>query len=211
METIYNTNDDIEVGVDEAGRGPLFGRLYAGACIWPKDLKSPLIKDSKKYTSIQKREEAYDFIIDNCISWGFDYVEAKEIDEIGMNKSLMKCMHGAIKNTYIFPQNIIVDGTYFKELPIDTIDRGTYNYVTIPKGDDLYYSISCASVIAKVEHDRYIQHMCEKHPILLEYDIHNNKGYGSANHLSAIKKLGLTSEHRKSFKSSDGYKVNYVL
>ena len=209
MQTIYNNTDLIEVGVDEAGRGPLFGRLYAGACIWPKDLNTNLIKDSKKYTTIKAREEAYDFIINNCISWGVSYVEAKEIDTIGMSKCLMKCMHQAILNTYISPDHILVDGIFFKDPMID--DRGNYSYTTVVKGDNLYYSIASASIIAKVEHDRYILDMCEKFPILKNYDIHNNKGYGTQLHMDAIKKLGLTSEHRNSFKCNNGLPINYNL
>ena len=96
---------------------------------------------------------------------------------MGMTRSVMSAMHNAIENTYIYPDHIIVDGNYFKELPLSDIDRGSYSYTTVIGGDNLYYSIAAASVIAKVEHDKYIHELCILHPILKEYDIDNNKGY----------------------------------
>lgn len=211
MNSIYSTEDIIECGVDEAGRGPIFGRLYAGACIWKKDLKDSRIKDSKKYTDIKKREEAYNFVIENSISWGVSYVEPYDLDKDGMTNSLMKVMHRAIENTYIFPEHILVDGNYFKPL-LNDYDRGKYSYTTIIGGDNSYYSIAGASIIAKVEHDRYIDELCEKYPILKEYDIHNNKGYGTSKHLDAIKSLGgITNLHRKSFKCNSDYPVIFNL
>ena len=196
----YNQAQVVEIGVDEAGRGPLLGRLYAGACIWAEDLHTNIIKDSKKYKNENERIKAYDFIIDNAISYGSAYIEPWDIDRMGMTRSVMSAMHNAIENTYIYPDHIIVDGNYFKELPLSDIDRGSYSYTTVIGGDNLYYSIAAASVIAKVEHDKYIHELCILHPILKEYDIDNNKGYGTAKHLEVINTKGITKYHRKSFK-----------
>src|SRR5580692_8103349 len=100
----FHTQNVIEVGLDEAGRGPLLGRVYAGAVIWPKDLISPLIKDSKKYTKISDREKAYDFIIENAIAYGIAYVEPWDIDETNIYAAVMRAMHQAIRETCINPR-----------------------------------------------------------------------------------------------------------
>lgn len=211
LTKFFDDKDCVEIGVDECARGPLFGRLYVGACVWPSDIESPLIKDSKKYSRNNNSiEQAYDFIMDNCISWGVSYAEPKEIDDDGISYCLIKCMHRAILKTYIHPEHILVDGNYFKILPIDR--RDSYTYSTIIGGDNLYYSIACASIIAKVNHDRYINELCATYPILKEYDIHNNMGYGSKKHLDAINNLnGITSMHRLSFGTNKTKKVIFEL
>jgi ribonuclease HII len=195
---LYHTPNVIEVGVDEAGRGPLIGRVYAGAVIWPADLQTNLVKDSKKYTKISDRENAYNFIIENAIAYGIGYVEPEDIDGTNIYKAVMKAMHGAIKNTYINPQHILVDGNSFKPY----MDQyGDYpQFTTVIGGDNKYYSIAAGSVLAKVEHDRYISDLCDRYPILDRYDLRNNKGYGSPKHMEAIQKYGITQFHRQSFK-----------
>ena len=195
-------DDVIEIGVDEAGRGPLFGRVYAGAVIWPRDLITSIVKDSKKYLKEKDRESAYNFIIEHAIAYGIGYVEPDEIDDINIYKSVIKAMHTAIKNVHINPDIILVDGDHFNPF----MDQyGKYpEYVTIVKGDDKYYSIAGGSVLAKVEHDRYINDMCDKYPILERYDLRKNKGYGSPKHMESIQKYGITQFHRQSFKCCQG-------
>src|SRR5438876_1094048 len=100
----YHTDGLLEVGVDECARGCIWGRTYAGAVIWPKDLVTPLVKDSKKYTKILDREKAYEFIIENAIAYGVAYIEADEIDETNIYKAVMNAMHQAIRNSHINPQ-----------------------------------------------------------------------------------------------------------
>jgi len=209
MHIYYSTPLNIEVGVDEAGRGPLIGRMYCGACIWDGSVSdgssgggsmeyNKCIKDSKKFKYRSDREEAYEYIKENCIAYAFSYVEHYEIDSLGLSKALIKCMHDAIDKLYIKPDMILVDGTYFR--PYSDKDFNFVDYVTIPKGDDLYVSIAAASIIAKVEHDNYIINLCKEHPDLEKYDIQNNMGYGTQKHIDAIKKYGISEFHRKSFK-----------
>jgi ribonuclease HII len=200
--------DLLEVGVDEAGRGPLIGRVYAGAVVWPHDLISPCVKDSKKYGKPSDRERAYDYIIEHAIAWGVSYVEPEEIDDTNIYKAVMKAMHGAIKNTYIDPEHILVDGNSFKPY-LDTYG-GTPNFTTVIGGDNTYYSIAAGSVLAKVEHDRYIIDLCERYPILDCYDLRNNKGYGAPKHLEAIKKYGITQFHRQSFKCCQDVPIVHI-
>ncbi|MEO0236686.1 MAG: ribonuclease HII [candidate division WOR-3 bacterium] len=202
----YNQGQ-LEIGVDEAGRGPIFGRVYAGAVIWPSDLVTPIVQDSKKYTNINEREKAYDYILDHAIAYGIGYVEAKEIDTMGIYKAVMKAMNIAIRNTFIHPDHILVDGKYF--LPdMDLLDHETCpQFTTIIDGDNKYLSIAAGSILAKVEHDRYINHLCDQYPLLERYDLQKNKGYGTPNHLKAIKEYGLTQFHRQSFKCCQGLPV----
>jgi ribonuclease HII len=194
---LYHTPDTLEVGVDEAGRGPLFGRVYAGAVYWPKDLQSPLIKDSKKYTKESEREKAFDFIIEHALAWGIAYVEPEEIDKIGIQKAVMRAMHGAIRDTCINPDHILVDGDRFEPFLDNDDEYPKYN--TVVAGDNTYYSIAAGSVLAKVSHDRYIADLCDKYPCLDRYELRGNKGYGSARHIEAIRKYGITQFHRQSF------------
>jgi ribonuclease HII len=204
----YHTEDVIEIGVDEAGRGPLFGRVYAGAVIWPKHLATSLVRDSKKYTKISERERAYDFIIENALAYGVAYVEPEDIDESNIYKAVMKAMHEAIRNTYINPQHILVDGNSFKPFADQYGDNP--QFTTVIGGDNKYYSIAAGSVLAKVEHDRYITKMCDQFPILERYDLRSNKGYGTSKHMEAIQKYGITQYHRQSFKCCQNVPMVYI-
>lgn len=191
----------IEVGCDEAGRGPLFGRVYTGAVIWPSDVKSSLIRDSKKLSQRDKII-AYDFIRENAVGYSTDFAEPSEIDEKNILNATMCSMHRAIHGLYVLPDIILADGTYF---PI-YMDRKCepVSHVTIPKGDDTYYSIAAASILAKVEHDKYIIDLCDKEPMLDAYNLRKNKGYGSADHIKALEKHGRTKWHRNTFKRVQG-------
>lgn len=195
---LFHTDNVIEIGVDEAGRGPIFGDVFAGAVIWPNDLPNTIIKDSKKYKTENEREKAYDYIIDNAIAYGVGQVSAEQIDQTNIFKAVMSAMHEAIHNVYINPDHIVVDGNKF--MPF--VDQyGEYpSFTTVIKGDDTYISVAAGSVLAKVSHDHYINDMCEKYPILERYDLKSNKGYGTAKHMEAIKTYGVTQFHRRSFK-----------
>src|SRR3990167_6166471 len=127
LKTHYSENNLIEIGVDECGRGPIFGRMYFGACIWPNDIENNLIKDSKKYSRTSNSiEKAYDFIIDNCISYGISYCEPEEIDKYGLASCLKTCMKEAVEDVSIYPDIILIDGEHGNVL-LDNIDiRGTY-------------------------------------------------------------------------------------
>jgi ribonuclease HII len=204
----YHTDGVIEVGVDEAGRGPLFGRVYAGAVIWPSNLETSIVKDSKKYTKTMDRERAYEYIMNNAIAYGISFIEPDEIDESNIYVAVMKAMHNAIRNIHISPQHILVDGDKFKPY----MDQyGDYpKFTTVIGGDNKYTSIAAGSVLAKVAHDRYIEEMCNRYPILDNYDLRNNKGYGTSKHLNAIKRYGVTQFHRRTFKCCQGIPLVYI-
>ena len=194
MQTISKKNI-IEVGLDEVARGCMFGRVYTAAVIWPEDyIEDPnyIIKDSKKLSK-KKREELYYYIIDTALDWNVNYMENTEIDKLNILQATMKSMHTNLDNLLIDVDHILVDGTNFNP----------YNktpHTCIVKGDDKYYSIAAASILAKVEHDWYIEELCKKKPELNEkYDLLNNMGYGTKNHMDNIKKYGISEYHRRSF------------
>jgi len=194
MQSISKKNI-IEVGLDEVARGCMFGRVYTAAVIWPEDYKEDpnyIIKDSKKLSK-KKREELYYYIIDTALDWNINYIENDEIDKLNILQATLKSMHTNLDNLFIDVDHILVDGTNFN--PYHKIP-----YTCIPKGDDKFYSIAAASILAKVEHDWYIEDLCKKKPELHEkYDLLNNMGYGTKNHMDNIKKYGISEYHRKSF------------
>ena len=203
-----NNNDILEIGVDEAGRGPLFGRVYAGAVILPKNnFNFDLIKDSKKFTSNEKLSFTAEYIKDNAIKWSVAYCDESEIDGYNIRKATHIAMHKAIKNVIDYFNNnqknffLLVDGTDFTEMTI--IKNNTLNildYTCIKGGDNIYCSIAAASILAKYERDKYIYELCELEPDLHEkYHLKNNKGYGTKKHIEGIKKYGISKYHRKTF------------
>lgn len=195
----------MEVGLDEAGLGPLIGPVFAAAVYWPEDLTHPLVKDSKK---LNRREKliAYDFIREEAIGYGIAKVEADEIDKINNKQAGIKAMHQAIDKTSIMPDGIIVDGNYFKFY----LDKNgeQVSHTCIVEGDNKYYSIAAASILAKVSHDREIQSLCDTYPDLEKYGLRTNMGYGSKNHCEAIQNYGVTQFHRMSFKRVREYVNN---
>ena len=195
-------NEGIEVGVDEVGRGPLFGRVYTAAVILDKDFDHSLMKDSKKFTSKKKIKDASDYIKQHAVAWSITYADEKVIDEINILKATMKSMHESIQNLlYKNPTHLLIDGNYFKPL-VQVIDEKIVHipYTCVEKGDNTYTSIAAASILAKVARDEYILDLCEKHPELKLYGIDKNMGYGAKIHMEAIKKYGITEWHRKSYK-----------
>jgi ribonuclease HII len=210
MKLSYKTSDIIEIGVDEAGRGPLFGRVYTAAVNWdnsvviPNDIK---ICDSKK---LKKKDidKSYDFIIKNAKNYSITYSTEQEIDELNILQATMKSMHKSITNVInnIKGDNILkdkellllIDGTYFNKYKLN--DK-IINNLCIKGGDNKYISIACASILAKYTRDKYIEDLCTIHPELeVKYKILSNKGYGTAYHMNGIKTHGITEFHRKSYK-----------
>lgn len=193
--------DCMEAGVDEAGRGPLFGRVYTAAVILDDTFDHSRVKDSKKFTSKKKIKEASDYIKEHAVSWSITYADEKVIDEINILKATMKSMHESIMSLHKKPEHLLIDGNYFKPI-VQVIDEKLVHmpYTCVEKGDNTYTSIAAASILAKVARDEYILDLCEKHPELKEYGIDKNKGYGAKIHMEAIKKYGITEWHRKSYK-----------
>ena len=202
----YLDKDKLEVGVDEVGRGCLFGRVYAASVILPQDFEDDIylqIKDSKKLTE-QKRNYLSDYIKNNSIDWSIGYVTPDIIDRDNIYRASMSSMHKSIDNLNTLVDSILVDGDKF----IPYMDRkGDFiNYTCIPGGDNKYLSIAAASIIAKVERDNWIKILVSENPILNRYDLINNKGYGTQKHTNAIRNYGITEWHRKSF----GICKNYI-
>ena len=204
LKLFYDENK-VEAGVDEVGRGSLVGRVYAAAVIWPDDpdifneLGPRLeIKDSKKL-SIRQRNILSDFIKDNAIDYSIGYKDQDYIDKKNILVASLDAMHDALDNLNVVPDTILVDGTNFKPYcPKGEADF--IHYICLPKGDNKYISIAAASILAKVARDEYIEDICSEYPILEEYGMPSNRGYGSALHMKAIKEKGITQFHRKSFK-----------
>ena len=198
----YYSNNTLEVGLDEVGRGPLFGRVYVGACIFPPDGEHLLIKDSKKLSE-RKRLLAADYIKENAIDYCVCWEDEKKVDEINILQASQLAMHKAVNKLDVRPDLILVDGTYFK--PHFDNDGRIIPHVCIDGGDNKYISIAAASILAKVERDQYIYDLCDKYDNLDEfYGLRSNKGYGTAAHMNGIKAHGVTDWHRKSFRPCQG-------
>jgi ribonuclease HII len=229
LKKCHNENENVyEIGVDEAGRGPMFGRVYTAAVILPKDdsFDCSMVKDSKKFHSKKKIEEAAQYVKDNALAWYVSFEDEKKIDEINILQATQLSMHNSInevrkvannkmkcegkeeKKDYNY--NLLIDGNYFN--PITTFNKKTNKletvpYLTVEGGDNKYASIAAASILAKVERDKYIDELCFKNPTLAEYyGIDSNKGYGAKKHMDGIKEHGITIWHRRTF----GICKNYV-
>ena len=178
-EQFYNEKIKVIVGVDEAGRGPLCGPVVAAACILPRAYINEKINDSKKLSE-KKREQLYDEIINNALSYGVGIVDSKRIDEINIYEATKEAMHLAISQLKIDYDLILTDAMKLKDEKVDVID--------IIKGDAKCQCIAAASIIAKVTRDRLLLNMDEKYP---EYGFKSHKGYGTKKHIEAIKDHGI--------------------
>lgn len=175
-------------GIDEAGRGPLAGPVVVASVILPENSMIEGINDSKK-VSESKREKLYDVILQEAISYGIGIIYQDEIDEINILQATKKGLHEAVMKMEIKPNVILVDA-------LTGIDTLGIPYKSIIKGDAKSYSIGAASIIAKVTRDRIMREWDKVYP---EYGFAGHKGYGTAKHIEAIKKYGLTPIHRKTF------------
>ncbi|MEE0862021.1 MAG: ribonuclease HII [Lachnospiraceae bacterium] len=174
-------------GIDEVGRGPLAGPVVTCAVILPKDFNVLYINDSKKLTE-KKREELYDIIMEKAISVGIGIESPKVIDDINILQATYSAMRKAIDALEVKPTLLLNDAV--------TIPMVNIKQVPIIKGDAKSISIAAASIVAKVTRDRMMVEFDKLYP---EYDFAGNKGYGSATHIDALKKLGPTPIHRQSF------------
>ncbi len=184
----FFTEDLIEAGCDEAGRGCLAGPVFAAAVILPKDYKNELFNDSKKLTD-KKRRELRPVIEKDAIAWGVSMVDNVEIDKINILNASIKAMHQAVSQLVIEPQLLLIDGNRFKKYE-------NFQHKCIIKGDSIYLSIAAASILAKTYRDDFMNNIHEEHP---EYGWLQNKGYPTLAHRIAINKKGITIYHRKSF------------
>ena len=200
----YNEADTIEIGIDEVGRGPMFGRVYTAAVILPKEgFDHSKMKDSKKFHSKKKIIEVSEYIKANAIAWSIQWEDEKVIDKINIRNATHCAMHKAIKDIYDANKEtvLLVDGNDFK--PFVVMKQNVLEqlpHVCIEGGDNKYSSIAAASILAKVARDAYIDELCVLYPELIEkYDLGNNKGYGTKKHMDGIIEHGITEWHRRSF------------
>jgi ribonuclease HII len=204
------TSPFIEIGIDEAGRGPMFGRVYVGAVVLPKDSKQfdfSKMKDSKKFHSDKKIKEVAEYIKSHAIAWSVTYAEHNEIDAKNIRRATIDCMHNAVNNIMEKMNKtpdklyLLVDGNDF--IPMMKLSGDSYIQIPhkcIESGDNTYASIAAASILAKVTRDEYIIQMCKENPELnTRYDLESNKGYGTKKHMDGIRTHGISQWHRKSF------------
>ena len=186
--SLYSEKIQYICGIDEAGRGPLAGPVVVGAVIMPKDSFIEGVNDSKK-VSEKKREKLYDLITKEAIAYGVGIVDHKKIDEINILNATKLGLKMAIENLKIRPDIILVDA-------LNNMDTDGIPYKSIIKGDAKVYSISCASIIAKVTRDRIMREWDKIYP---EYGFERHKGYGTSAHIIAIKENGPCMIHRRTF------------
>lgn len=184
----YDVGCKYIAGVDEAGRGPLAGPVFAAAVIFEKGVYIPEINDSKKLTE-KKREQLFDVIKEKALCYKIVSVDEKEIDEINILNAALKCFTMAVDGLAIKPDVALIDGNRCGEMHVP--------YETIVKGDAKSMSVAAASILAKVARDRYIMELDSVYP---EYNFKKHKGYGTKEHLEAIRKYGPCPIHRMSFK-----------
>lgn len=178
---------NIICGVDEAGRGPLAGPVYAAAVILPSDCVIEGLNDSKKLTE-KKREALFDEIKEKALAYGIASADEKEIDEINILNATFLAMKRAIASLSVKPDLALIDGN---QKPHTDIEE-----VTVIKGDAKSMSIAAASVLAKVSRDRFMLEMAEKYP---QYEFERHKGYGTKLHYEKIAQYGVCDIHRRTF------------
>lgn len=187
-ENLYGKNGEkVVCGVDEAGRGPLAGRVYAAAVVMPHGLIIDGVNDSKKLSE-KKRNILFEKIKENALSYGVAWADEKEIDDINILQATYLAMKRAVECLTTKPDVILVDGNRLPDFGIPA--------EAIIKGDSLSHSIACASILAKASRDKYICKEAEKYP---EYLFEKHKGYGTKAHIEALKKYGPSPIHRKTF------------
>uniref|UniRef100_A0A7C5Z7N1 Ribonuclease HII n=1 Tax=Caldicellulosiruptor owensensis TaxID=55205 RepID=A0A7C5Z7N1_9FIRM len=186
-EKLLNEGYRFICGVDEAGRGPLAGPVFAAAVVMDRERIIEGVRDSKKLTP-KKREKLFEEIIKESIAYSVAMVDSKIIDEININNATFLVMKNAIENLKIEPDIVLVDGYEIPNL--------NFNQRAIIKGDRKSYSIACASILAKVSRDRYIVEISSKYPL---YKFEKHKGYGTKEHIEILQKYGPCEIHRISF------------
>jgi ribonuclease HII len=223
LSKIYDEINHFEIGIDEAGRGPLFGRLYVAAAVLPKDntFQHEKMRDSKTIKSRKKIQEIAEYIKEKAIAWHIHYVDASVIDTINIRQSVLMAMHECAKQVIIQLQAIVLttdpeqSSTYEREYmllvdgndftPHMIYDETTQSMREIPNetvegGDNKYTCIAAASILAKNERDTYMEELCNQYPLLNErYGLAKNMGYGTKLHRDGIEQYGITQWHRKTY------------
>lgn len=199
----FKDDDMVEVGIDETGRGSLFGRMYIGAVVLPNELDCFFdqgatlkeINDSKKLTE-RKRAILYDYVKECAVDYNVAWCDNKFIDEKNVLQADLLTMHKALEELIVPVQRVLVDGDCWKTWEGHT----DVEVHTIVEGDGNYLAIAGAAILAKVERDKWVYDMCDEHPEWHErYGLRSNKGYGAAKHIAGLKEFGPTPLHRMSY------------
>ena len=218
LNPFLNADNRWEIGVDEAGRGPLFGRLYVAGAVLPKtEFHHEWMKDSKRFSSAKKIREVADYIKENATAWTVRYAEPDVIDEINIRQAVLKTMRECCRDLIEKIQKsdqptvselkdricMLIDGNDFPGYTMYDPDSELLveiPSITVEGGDNLYTCIAAASILAKVARDDYIAELCNQYPALNTlYGIEKNKGYGTAEHMRGIREHGITKWHRLSY------------
>lgn len=184
----YMNEGLVEAGLDEAGRGPLAGPVYAATVILPKNFFHPLLNDSKQM-SAKARDILREIIEKEAVAWAVESVGAEEIDRINILNASIAGMQRCVRKLSVKPDFLLVDGNRFK--PFDGLP-----FATVVHGDATYASIAAASVLAKTYRDEFMKNIAAQYP---QYKWDKNMGYPTAEHIAAVKEFGLTPYHRRSF------------
>lgn len=183
----YDSGFKCVCGIDEAGRGPLAGPVFAAAVVLPVDCEIPGLNDSKKLTE-KKREALFEVIIEKAIAYSFASASEKEIDEINILNATYLAMNRAFDGLSVKPDMALIDGN--REPGVDAMQK------TVVKGDSKSMSIAAASILAKVSRDRYMLEIAKLYP---QYEFQKHKGYGTKLHYERIRENGISDVHRKTF------------
>ena len=184
---IYAEGFSLICGVDEAGRGPLAGPVYAAAVILPRDAVIEGLNDSKKLTE-KKREALFDVITERALTYGIASASVEEIEEFNILNATFLAMNRAIEKLDPVPELALIDGNRSTGIALPSR--------CVVKGDSRCADIAAASILAKVSRDRYMLNLAEKYP---QYHFEQHKGYGTKLHYEALREYGPSPEHRPSF------------
>jgi len=186
----YRRGFTVIAGIDEAGRGPLAGPVVAAAVVLPRGYKNGEVRDSKQLTP-RSRARLYEIITRDALSIGLGVTEPSVIDRVNILQATLMAMQEAVTGLFLQPDYLLIDGLNGLDLPI--------SQETIIRGDSLSLSVACASIVAKVSRDRIMEIYHHQFP---QYNFLRNKGYGTREHLEAIRQHGLCKIHRRSFRVS---------
>ncbi|BFN37371.1 ribonuclease HII [Fidelibacter multiformis] len=179
---------DLLAGVDEAGRGPIFGPVAVAAVVFPLHIESnPLIKDSKKLSEKQ-RNQAREWILRHALAWSVIFVDHRDIDRMNILQATLYGMKKAVESLSVRPDKILIDG--------NRIPKGMERCIPVKGGDRHSFSIAAASILAKTARDQYVEECARRYPV---YELEKHKGYGTANHIRLLQENLPSPEHRLSF------------
>lgn len=199
MLTPSYSENFIEAGCDEAGRGCLAGPVFAAAVILPKGFENEWLNDSKKL-NLKQRNSLKEVIIDSALSWAVAEVSHTRIDEINILNASIEAMQKAVAKLSVKPELLLIDGNRFK--PVKGIPHHC-----IVRGDATFMSIAAASILAKTFRDAYMEELHEAYPM---YGWHKNKGYPTPIHIKALQEHGPSPYHRLTFKVKSQLKLNLI-